>query len=123
MAILKGLTGIRVTILSAGKKLDEHKKIEPRGAFCNRTVSKYIESTTDAEFSFKLRVSEGYQLDCPTLLFTIYVDGQSIGGRLCGAYEPIYGGWTKEIEGIKLPTDKRNVVDLRKFRFSELMAG
>jgi len=53
----------------------------------------------------------------------MYVDGMSVGGVLCSEYELIHGSWTKHVEGVKQPTEKRNVVGLRKFTFSELATG
>lgn len=124
MAVVKTLPGVKITIWSDGQQLKEYKgKARPPGGPVDKTVSRFIKATTDKEFSFKIRVSESYRLDGPNLLFHLYVDGVSVGGVLCGEYELIHGSWGKEVEGVKQPTEKRNVVGLRKFRFSELVIG
>lgn len=124
MAVVKTLPGVKITVWSDGKQLKEYRsKTGPLGDPINKTVSRFIEATTDKEFSFKIHVSDSYQLDGPNLLFDLYVDGVSVGGVLCGEYELIHGSWTKEVEGVKQPTEKRNVVGLRKFVFSELFTG
>jgi len=123
MAIVKSLPGVKITICSEGKKLKEYKfRMELPRRSVEKAVSRFIEAPTNAEFSIKIRVSGSYQLDCPNLLFNIYVDGVSVGGVLCGEYELIHGGWTKNIEGVKQPTEK-HVVGFHKFRFSELVIG
>lgn len=122
MAVVKTLPGVKITIWSGGQKLKEYKsKTGLPGGPTNQTVSRFIEATTDKEFSFNIRVSKSYQLDDPNLLFNLHVDGLSVGGVLCSEYELIHGSWTKEVEGVKQPTEKRNVVGLRKFIFSELV--
>lgn len=124
MAIAKTLPGVKITVWSDGQQLTEHKNIAGyHGGPIGKVVAKFIEATTDMEFLFKIRVSKSYQLDCPNLLFNFYVDGVSVGGVLCGEYELLHGSWTKKVEGVKQPTEKRNIVGLRKFRFSELVAG
>jgi hypothetical protein len=126
MAVVRSLPGVKISVYSGGQKLKEYrvKKGPPRSHVNKgKSVSRLIEAATDAEFSFRVHVSNPYQLDCPTLLFSVYVDGMSVGGVLCGEYELIHGSWTKHVEGVKQPTEKRNVVGLRKFTFSELVTG
>jgi hypothetical protein len=126
MAVVKSLPGVKISVYSSGQKLKEYriKKGSP-GSHVDKgkSVSRLIKAATDAEFSFRVHVSNSYQLACPTLLFSLYVDGMSVGGVLCGEYELIHGSWTKHVEGVKQPTEKRNVVGLRKFTFSELATG
>jgi hypothetical protein len=124
MAVVKSLPGVKITIWSDDRQLTEYRcKTELPGDTADSFVSRFIEATTEAEFYFKIYVSENYQLDSPNLLFDIYVDGKSVGGVVCGEYELITGKWTKKVEGVKQPTEKRNIVGLRKFKLSELIIG
>jgi hypothetical protein len=124
MAVAKSLPGVKVTVWSNGKQLKEYRnKTGSLGGPVAKSVARFIEATSDTEFSFKIWVSSSFLLDCPNLLFNVYADGVSVGGVLCGEYELIHGSWTKEVEGIKQPTEKRNVTGLQKFRFSELVSG
>lgn len=123
MAVVQSLPGVKISVYSGGQKLKEYriKKGPPRSHVDkSKSVSRLIKAATGAEFSFRVHVSNPYQLDCPTLLFNMYVDGISVGGVLCGEYELIHGSWIKHVEGVKQPTEKRNVVGLRKFTFSGL---
>jgi hypothetical protein len=124
MAVVETLPGVKITIWSNGKQMKEYKNKtgSPRGPV-KKSVTRSVEATTNTEFSFKICVADSLQLDCPNLLFNMYVDGVSVGGVLCSEYELLHGKWTKEVEGVKQPTEKRNVIGLRKFMFSELVTG
>lgn len=122
MAVVKSLPGVKIVICSGEKKLREYKfKTGLSKQSVEKSVRRLIETSTDAEFSIKICVVDTYQLDSPNLLFNIYIDGISVGGVLCGEYELLHGSWTRKVEGIKQPTEKRNIVGLCKFRFSELV--
>lgn len=88
MAILQGCPGIKVTIVSNGKALDEYP--DEDGEFNNKDFSvpnnrramAYIECTSDAEFGIKWEITRDYKPEVPHthLRFRAFVDGKSIGG-------------------------------------------
>jgi len=87
MAVAKSLSGVKITVWSNGKQLKEYKnKIRSIGGPVVKWFARFTEANTDTEFSFKIWVSSSFQLDCPNLLFSMYVDGVSVSGTLHGEY-------------------------------------
>ena len=86
-----------------------------------RPFRRYIESETNAEFFFKLKVGKPYEHDCDELGFAIILDGceENIDSHLCSPENlkeddewefDVHGVETYDVEGAKL----------KKFRFSKL---
>ncbi|KAH9209713.1 hypothetical protein DL95DRAFT_276706, partial [Leptodontidium sp. 2 PMI_412] len=84
MAILDSLSGIEVTVLVDGESLVEYDAENDNVVHTNpaaaahqrdRTVTKYIESSTGKAFSVKVNVKAPYKIDCPNVSFELYVDG------------------------------------------------
>lgn len=123
MAIIDSLLGVEVSVWSDGAKLPEYdgQDDEVRQSWRHKTVSRYIESETDAEFFFKLKVGKPYKHDCDELGFAIILDGceENVDSILCSPDNleeddewefDVHGVETYDVEGAKL----------KKFKFSKL---
>jgi hypothetical protein len=123
MAILDSLLGVEVTIWSNGSRLEEYDddEDEVRQKWKHKTVSKYIESKTNAEFFFRLQARRPYEHDCDELGFAIILDGceENVDSHLCSPENlkddeewkcDVHGDETYDPEGAKL----------KKFKFSKL---
>jgi len=88
MAILRGCSGVKVTIVSNGQALNEYPDEDM--AFNNADYSvplyrrsmAYIECTSDTEFGIKWEITPEYKPDVPHthLRFRVFLDGKGIGG-------------------------------------------
>jgi hypothetical protein len=132
MAILDLVPGIEVSVCVDGHPLkeyndDEEVEAQPREAFqhqATRTVSKYVESTTDKEFEIRYSVTRAFKMDCPTLSFRIFVDGARARSCLFEVRE------YKELAKSKRPYTERTIkgiesslngrVVVKPFKFSEI---
>jgi len=83
MAVLDGLPGIKVEVRINGEPLveyDDDEEYKPQDEDIPedrraKTVSKYIESQTDQEFTINLTLERPYEYDCDGLEFHTYIDG------------------------------------------------
>jgi hypothetical protein len=88
MAILQGCPGIKVSIVSNGKALDEYpdedRELNNKDFSVpdNWRAMVYIECTSDAEFGIEWEITSDYKPQVPHthLRFRAFVDGKSIGG-------------------------------------------
>ena len=71
MAVLDSLPGLAVSVAVAGNELPEYecRDEEPDGPLANKTVLRYVESISDAEFVINFRISPPFQLGLPALHF------------------------------------------------------
>lgn len=86
--------GIEITVLVDGQPLKEYDCENDHGRKSNcftpevlahqdeRMVTKYVESVTGKNFSIKLKVNLAPELDCPTLGFSVFVNGKWITSPL-----------------------------------------
>src|ERR1700731_644275 len=80
MTVLDALPSIEVSVLVAGKELMEYEgrnevDDEP---LASKTVLRYIESISGSEFAINLVVLPLFHLDCPEVVFNVFVDGNYI---------------------------------------------
>lgn len=87
MAIHPLLQGIEVNVCVNNEPLPEYDddnswpgaERNARG-FETKTITKYIESVEDQEFTFSYKVRHSYKLDSPCLSFNCFIDGVKGGG-------------------------------------------
>jgi hypothetical protein len=84
----------------------------------NKTISKYIESVTDAEFSIRFKVSDSYKFDCDFLAFTIVIDGQTVIRSWLSDMQQLV-----EVKGVKQPHTDAKYANLHKFKFTNITTG
>jgi hypothetical protein len=85
MAIFDLLPDIGVTVEVDKQPLKEYNdddlEVVP-GKFgqyqASRTVAKYVEAVSGKEYSINVKVGSGYQRDCPTLGFSVKIDGKEV---------------------------------------------
>jgi hypothetical protein len=123
MAILESLLGVEVTIWSNGSQLAEYDDHDDEviQKWKHKTVSKYIESKSDAEFFFKLKVGKPYEHDCDELGFAIILDGceENVDRHLCSPDSlEDNDEWEFDVHGVE--THDAEGAKLKKFRFSKL---
>lgn len=123
MAILESLVGVEVTIWCDGSQLVEYDddEDEVRQRWKHKTVSKYVESKTDAEFFFRLTVSKPYEHDCDELGFAIILDGceENIDSHLCSPDSlEDDDEWEYDVHGVE--THDAEGAKLKRFKFSKL---
>jgi hypothetical protein len=124
MAVLNSLPGLAVSVSVAGKELPEyeHREDESDGPLANKTVLRYIESISDAEFAINFRISPPFQLDCYALNFRVSIDGKRVRGKICGQDKIKHGHWARALLGdMTIRHDGR--AELRKFKFASLKTG
>jgi hypothetical protein len=122
MAILDSLLGVEVEIWSDGSKLTEYDDLgdKVRQSWKHKTVSKYIESESDAEFFFRLKVGKPYEHDCDELGFSIILDGceENVDSHLCSPENLEDGEWEYDVHGVE--TYDAEGAKLKRFKFSKL---
>lgn len=117
MAVLEFVPGIEVTVCIDGEPLQEY---EDEGAEDDdKSIIRYIEATSDKAFALELRVGPPYVFDCPTLGFTVHVDGKEANSPLLEKKVYLLNKtWTYLVDGVNSRERGRNVI--RAFKFSEL---
>jgi hypothetical protein len=128
MAILQGCPGIKCSIVSNGRTLEEYP--DEDGEFNNKKFSApedhqiltYVECTSDAEFGIKLEVNQEYDSNagCTHFVFMAYVDGQGIGGVI-GAL-PHFGKWSYDLLDASSRTSATEEFR-RKLKFCSITKG
>ncbi|KAE8454606.1 hypothetical protein EG329_000229 [Mollisiaceae sp. DMI_Dod_QoI] len=86
-----------------------------------RTITKYIESTADQEFSFRFTVSHPYQLDCASLHFQIKIDGKRMKGKTFRASKHgLRRPWSRYVDGIKREDRRTGKLVLLPYTFTAI---
>ncbi|KAF4621903.1 hypothetical protein G7Y89_g14442 [Cudoniella acicularis] len=137
MAIFDSLLGLEATVLVDGIALkefedneDESPGVGPINEYrASKTVSKYIESTSDKDYSLRLTVDQLYAIDSPSLIVKVVIDGKVMrkfvielwtqaqqNKRLIKPNSSIVKGQT--VRDPNDPTPNRGI--LRKFRFAKI---
>jgi hypothetical protein len=82
MAILKLVPEIEVTVSVDRVALPEYPDDEADAKLRNRTVSRYIEASTDAHFCVDYTIKPQYRYDSPCLSFDVFVDGVRVRSKI-----------------------------------------
>jgi hypothetical protein len=117
-----------VVICVDGQALEEYlcEEEKPSGTYVeiaqqtrlnDVTISKYIESYDDKEFTIKINVREPYKFDCPNLGFSTAVDGIWVEVPLLGRedWNDADKKWTRVIEGPSTMFNKKTARKPMKF--------
>jgi hypothetical protein len=123
------LPGLEVIVKIGGSPAVEYEDEEesevapgPSGVHqAARTVSKYIEAVTGAEFSIQLSFSRIFKWDSPVIEVWLTVDGTWISGAII--YPQPNAEVTKEIEGIHQPPvagSRAREWTLKKLQFAQI---
>jgi hypothetical protein len=68
-----------------------------------KSISKYIESETDREFAIGLTISSLFKLDCPSLGFSLLIDGVRVAKTIFrGSYNGLDKPWSCFMDGIRV---------------------
>jgi tRNA U54 and U55 pseudouridine synthase Pus10 len=131
MAIIDLVPGIEVSICVDDHPLVEYNDDEEVGAQhgeaiqhqATRTVSKYVESATDKEFGIRYNVTSAFNMDCPTIMFKVFIDGVNIRSQIVRAHrykELAASGlpYAKTMKGVESKINGMVVVKL--FKFTEI---
>jgi len=84
MAVLDLVPGLEVTVCVDGQLLEEYSEDGyeevPTGEVAQhkatRTVTRYIESTSEKEFVVHISAAKGFTMDCDGILWNIRTDGK-----------------------------------------------
>ena len=124
MAILASVPGIEVTIWCNGSQLQEYpddggEGIEPTVE--HKTITKYVESTADAEFSIRFTIMPPFELGRKYLGFFITLDGETDNvGNLCSQLDLDENGeWNFEVQGLESLNEECAIE--RAFKFGKLL--
>lgn len=124
MAILNSIPGLAVSVAVAANELPEYecRDEEPQGPFANKTVLRYIESVSDAEFVIKFQISPPFQLGCAALHFKVCIDGHPVKGTICKNSRVKHGHWARALSGDRTALEDGRG-ELRKFKFASIKTG
>lgn len=123
MAALTKVPGISVTLSSGGVDLNEYEDHDElvEGGLTEKTVVKYVEAISAAEYMVKIDITPQYKPDCYQLLLYVYVDGKNITSRVC-AFGDSWNGQSFRVLGAE-DIDEYGVVTLRNLKFSSITLG
>jgi hypothetical protein len=112
MAVIPDLLGLEITVCVDGTPLTEYEDDEPRGQALSvtregipagKSISKYIESETDREFAIDLTISNPFKLDCPSLGFSLLIDGVRVAKTIFrGSHHGLDKPWSCFMDGIRV---------------------
>jgi hypothetical protein len=124
MAVLDSLPGLAVSVSVAAKELPEYecRDEKPSGALANKSVLRYIESISDAEFVINFQVSPPFQFGCAALDFKVCIDGHRVKGMICDKAQVNHGHWARTLSGRKTRYQDGRA-ELRKFKFASIKTG
>jgi hypothetical protein len=86
MAIIEAVPGLKVTVESQGRALQEHKDdsefIDEKSRIAaDKKMSVYAECVSDATFRIALSIEPPFELHDSDLTFWLSVDGHGVGGN------------------------------------------
>jgi hypothetical protein len=121
--------GLEVTVQIAGSPAVEYEDDEeievapgPVGVYqAARTVSKYVEAVTGAEFSIKVSFSRTFKWDSPVIEVSLTVDGTWIVGGLI--FSQPDAEVCRELQGVHQPPaagNRSHEWTLKKLQFAQL---
>jgi len=128
MAILPALQGIEVTVQVDNQPLREYADDDVNetlgteaALLADKTVSKYVESVTDAEFTVDLVLAEQFQPSSPSLTFDIFMDGKCVLGKvLMTTEETLRNRQTRKMPGTTTWDPHTKEGQLHHFRFANI---
>jgi hypothetical protein len=129
MAILPGVPGIKVTILSLGQDLPEYND---SGEWSNERFAHvparqrsatYVECVSDAEFAIAFEIAPPFYLDSQSLTLRAFVDGVNIA-RYTMEKEKLarFGYWKDQFRG-RLQRISPTQATESKLKFSSITKG
>ncbi|OBT76398.1 hypothetical protein VF21_03624 [Pseudogymnoascus sp. 05NY08] len=125
MAILEAVPGVDVSILINGQLIEEHIDAdeEVEGPLAPKTVVRYIEAISDAEFAVKASVLPAFRENkqaVDDLVFHVKVDGKWAAGIIWqSAVGNIHSPWNSNIEGFYCD-DATGRSTVNPFKFSDV---
>jgi hypothetical protein len=130
MAVLDDLPGIEVDVRINGEPLveyDDDEEYQPQGDEVPehrkaKTVSKYIKSETDAEFTVNLSVNRRYNFECPSIDFLTSVDGIAVSCILVrkSTYLERKKSWKYASKGYTSRDLIRKTKTIQNFKFAKV---
>jgi hypothetical protein len=112
MAVIPDLLGFEITVCVDGTPLPEYADDEPEEETlpvtfgetpAAKSISKYIESETDQEFAIGLTISSPFKVDCPSLGFSLLIDGVRIAKTIFrGSHYGLDRPWSCFMDGIRV---------------------
>lgn len=125
MAILDALPGVEVSILINGQSVEEYVDAgeEVDGPLASKTVVKYIEAISDAEFAVKASVLPAFRVHMQAmsdLAFQVYIDGKWAAG-CCWEDEinNVHTFWNQRIDGFH-NKDATGRSTINHFKFADV---
>lgn len=128
MAILEALPGVVVSISINGQSVKEYEDAgeEVGGPSEPKTVVKFIEAISDAEFAIKASVLPAFRENRQTiydLAFQLNIDGNWAAGCCWQeSIEGVYSPWNTQIEGFHRK-DATGRSTLNHFKFADVEIG
>ncbi|KAI1132221.1 hypothetical protein F5Y10DRAFT_284118 [Nemania abortiva] len=127
MAIIEGLSGIEVTIITNGctaKEYDDPYGGLDKGYKCAQVVTKYIECKDDEPFRIHLKVTDEYAWGFKDHLLNLaaVIDGIWVKGELCRQKDTEEEDWEQDISYrvVKNPDNPARYV-LQEFAFARII--
>jgi hypothetical protein len=137
MAVLESLPGLTVSIHVDGQPLPEYEdhteEETPDGPVAEyqaaRTVCRYVEALSDKDFCIKTSLDAPYIMDCPSLMFPCWVDGNPAPAKVLKKthhLDRIQGDLVvyplqMMVEGVTVEAPGRSDQEfLKKFRFAKI---
>jgi hypothetical protein len=112
MAVIPDLLSLEITVCVNGTPLTEYEDDEPQGQTLSvthegipavKSISKYIESETNREFAIGITISSTFKLDCPSLGFSLLIDGVRVAKTISrGSYNGLDKPWSCFMDGIRV---------------------
>jgi hypothetical protein len=132
MAIHDDVDGIEVSICMKGEELQEYETETKESQNANPliryyedqwTVTKYVESETDEDFSIKFTVQPYYQATSAKLGFEVLLDGVRVRESLVDSWEFKRNPLVAVLKGAISSVGDVGIGTLRKFKFSKIETG
>lgn len=123
MAIFKGLKGVAVSIMFDGKKSTEFEAPldETQHEYPKRTVLRYIEASSNTNYSIINEISSMYKLKS-SLEFIVQVDGWKLPIPPLLIRSENSSAWTNTVDG-KEDVDHKGSQWKKPFKFASLNIG
>ncbi|OBT63950.1 hypothetical protein VE03_05969 [Pseudogymnoascus sp. 23342-1-I1] len=127
MAVIDTLPGVTISISINGQPVEEYVDVdvgeEVDGPQAPKTVVKYIEAMSDAEFAIQTSIFPAFRAHRQTIndiAFQVNVDGEWVAGRCWqDAFGDLYPSWDGKIEGFS-SKDATGRPTVNPFKFAEV---
>jgi len=126
MAVLPSLPGLEAYVCVSDLPLEEYQNTEEDAEeggqiskqTLKRTVSMFVEVKTGEEFTVKLFVKPSYEVDSPSLIAKLEIDGVYVG-TTAGINKP-GENWTRTFRGVLKGEPGQKEALLRPYAFSKI---